>query len=210
MVRAQVAGITGFGLPCLGHGKPVPGVTGGAGSLAAVHIQPTHAHVRPGCRVQIARFIDGQFGAVAVQTADLALVVRIHALVKPWVQFPYDLNGVGVFALAVLGYFVRMASGAILGGDDRGDGYFVLFLTVGQVAAAIVFIVSFGHIIVSRLGQVAVQAGDVGVGVAAVGPIAEQTGIGLFVAFNAGHSLRWNTAFDAEFFNLGKIGLSHG
>jgi hypothetical protein len=89
-----------------------------------------------------------------------------------------------------------------------GTLYFLL--TVGQVVAAIVFFVALGHILIPRLGQVAVQAGDVGIGVAAVGPVPEQTGVGLLVAFNTGLGLRWNAAFDAEFLDFGKVGLSHG
>jgi hypothetical protein len=131
-----------------------------------------------------------------------ALVVRVHALVQPGVQLPHDLDGVGMLAFAVLGHLVRMAAGAVLGRNDGGDGHLVLFLTIGQVAAAIVFFVVFGDILIARLGQVAVQAGDVGIGVAAVGPVPEQAGVGLFVAFDAGLGLRRHAALDSVFLDL--------
>jgi hypothetical protein len=97
-----------------------------------------------------------------------------------------------------------------LGVTTVAMGTLYFCLAVGQVAAAVVFFVLLGHVLIPRLGQVAVQAGDVGVGVAAVGPVPEQTGVGLLVAFDAGLGLRRNAAFDAEFLDLGKVGLSHG
>ena len=115
-----------------------------------------------------------------------------------------------MLALAVLGHLVRVAAGAVLGGNDGGDGDFVLLLAIGKITAAVVLFVILGHILISRLGQVAVQTGDVGVGMAAVGPVAEQAGIGLLVALDAGYGLGRNAALDAKLLGLGVIGLCQG
>lgn len=144
---------------------------------------------------------------MAVIAADLALVVRIHPLVQPGVYFPYDLKRIGMFALAVLGYFVRMTAGAILGGDDGGDGHLVFLFTVGQVRAGVILFMCRGHVLITGLGQVAIQAGDVGTGMPALRPIVENARIDSLMALDAGHGFRGHTAFDAVLLRLGEVGL---
>mgnify|MGYP000532485693 CR=1 FL=1 len=210
MVRPKVAGIAGFGPPGLGDSEAMAAVAGGARTLAAVHVQPSHAHVGPGGGIQFALVVDGQHGPVAVVAAGFALVVRVHALVQPGVQLPHNLDGIGMLAFAVLDHLVGMAAGAILGRDHGSDGNFVFLLTIRKITAAVIFFVVLGHVLIPGLGQVTVQAGDVGIGVAAVGPVAEQAGVGLLVALDAGRGLGRNAALDAVLLHLGVVGLRPG
>ena len=112
-----------------------------------------------------------------------------------------------MLAFAVLDRLVRVAAGTVLGCHNRGDGDLVFLLAIGKIAAAVVFFVVLGHILIARLRQMAIQASDVRVGMAAVGPVAEQTGIGLLVALDASHGLGRDAALDAEFLHFGIVGL---
>ena len=55
MIRTQMALTAGFGLSGFHDGKPMTGMATGAAAQAAVQIDPAHADVGPGHRVQAYR-----------------------------------------------------------------------------------------------------------------------------------------------------------
>ena len=210
VVRAQVALAAGLGLAGLGHGEAVSGVAGRAAAQGAVHIHATHTHVGPGGGVELAVLVLLEDGAVAVVAAGGALPVAVHALVEPGVELPHDLDGVGVLALRILLDLVGMAAGAVLGRDGRGHGHAVLLLAPLVVGALVLLVVGVGHVGVMLLGLVAVQAGDVGAGVAAVCPVGEDARRLDLVAFDAGLGLFGHAPLDAELLDFGHVRPGQG
>jgi len=112
-----------------------------------------------------------------------------------------------MLGFAVLGGFVRVAAGAVLGGHDGSDGHLVFGLAPGQVGPAVILVMVLGQVAVAGLDQVAVQAGNVGVGVAAVGPVGKDPRGRGPVALDAGLGFRRHAALDAVLLDDGEIGL---
>ena len=108
-------------------------MTGSTRTLAAVGVNAADAGVRPGGWIDFAVFVDFNNRAVTIETAGFAFIIRIHAFVQPGIEFPHDFDGVGMFGFTVLGRFVWVAAGAVLGCYDGGDGHLVFFFTPGQV-----------------------------------------------------------------------------
>jgi len=69
--------------------------------------------------------------------------------------------------------------------------------------------VVFAHSRIVLLGQVAVQAGNVGLGVLTVGPVREEPRVLLLVALDAGLGLLGYLAGNLELFFLQLIALLH-
>jgi hypothetical protein len=63
-------------------------------------------------------------------------------------------------------------------------------------------------VLVTGLDQVAVQAGDIGIGMPALGPVRKNTGRCDAVAFDTCLGFRRDTALDAVLLDLGKIGAA--
>jgi hypothetical protein len=94
-----------------------------------------------------------------METACLPLDVIVHTVIQPWVYLPYQFEGIGVFALCILCGFSRMASGAILWRDNDTDRGFVMF----EVLLA--------YISVCRAGNMAIQTGNICMGMPAGRPV---------------------------------------
>ncbi len=211
MIRVQVTLVAGFGHTGFGHRKPMARVARCAGAFAAVQVEPSDAGIGPGVGIDFTFFIDLDHRTVTVKAAGLALIIGVHSLVQPGIQLPHDLDGVGMFAFAVLGGLIRVAAGTVLGGDNRGDWHLVFGFAPGHIRSAIVFLMVLGDVPVTGLYQVAVQTGNIGIGMSTLGPVCKRTGRRDAVAFNTCLGLRRDTALDPIFLDRGKIGLlSHG
>jgi hypothetical protein len=148
---------------------------------------------------------------MAVEASGFAFVIGVHPLVQPGIKLPHNFDGIGMFALAVLGGLIRVAAGAVLGSDNRGDRHLVFGLAPGHIRSAIILRMVLGDVLITGLDQVAVQTGDIGVGMAALGPVRKNTRSCGAVALDTCLGFRRHAAFDPIFFDLGKIGLlSHG
>ena len=64
---------------------------------------------------------------MAVIAAGFAFILRVHPLVEPWVELPHNLKGIGMFTFAVLNHLIRMATGAVFGGNDGRNGNLVSY-----------------------------------------------------------------------------------
>ena len=186
VVGAEVALAAGLGLAGFGDGEAVPRVAARTAPEAAVGVLAADADIGPGVRVEDA-LVDLDGRAVAVVAAGHPLDGVVGAFVHPQVDFPDDRQRVGVLAFGVLGGLGRVAARAIARRDDGADG------------GLAVLEVDLADIGVGRAGQVAVQAGDARVGVAAVGPVGDDAGAFLGVALDATLGLFADAAVDAVF-----------
>jgi hypothetical protein len=66
---------------------------------------------------------------------------------------------------------------------------------------------ALGDVLIARLNQMAVHAGDIGIGVAALGPVTKNTGCRHFVTLDTGLGLRRDAALDPILLDLGIVGL---
>jgi len=171
MVRAEVALAARFGLAGLGLGKGVPRMAGVAGALGTVGVDPADAGVGPALLVQaIGRSgIQLHLGAVAALAAEDRHGRAGQHVGQVRVLRLQNQPRRGVVGGAHLGRLPLVAAAAIRGRDQRGDADVVVDEAVG----------------VTRLGPVAVQAGDLVEGVGGAIPLLVQAGCFLLVAGQA-------------------------
>ena len=204
MVRAKVALAAGLGFSGFHHGKTMARMTTGATAFAAVHVDPAHPDVGPGGRCQFAVF-HFQDGAVAVVTSVDPFKIAVHAFVEPGINFPYDFKRIGVFAFAVLHGLIRMAPGAILGGDDCRNGDHVFFLPVFRVICLVLFKMGLADVRIAWVCGVTIVTGNIGTGMAAGSPVRKYTRMLFFMAFDTGHGLGCHGPFNSELFGFWHI-----
>ena len=111
MVGAQMALVAGFRHAGFRNRKAVTGVTGRAGALAAIGVDATDTGIGPGVGIDVTVFVDFNYRAVAVEAPGFAFIIGVHSLVQPGIEFPDNLDGVGMLGAAVLGDFVRDGTG---------------------------------------------------------------------------------------------------
>src|SRR6056297_3553822 len=113
-----------------------------------------------------------------------------------------------MLAFAVLFGLIRVAPGAVLGGDHAGHRHAVFRPAPFGIRFFILLVMVLGYIRIVLLGLVAVDTGDVGTGMAAVRPVCKNAGMLPLVALDACHAGIRNAPLDPERLFLGHIVFS--
>ena len=135
MIRAHVAATAVFRHPRLGAAEVVPKVTSRARAFGTVRVQSAHARVRPGRRVQLAARQHLDFRTVALPApADgggrVVMHIALHHFRQHIVQAAQYFGGFGMVAGLEFFGFLFMATGTVLGGNNRGDEEAIMLKTV--------------------------------------------------------------------------------
>jgi len=164
----------------------MPGMAARAAPQAAVEIEPADPDIGPGGSFELTLVIGLEHRAVAGVAAGGALGGVVQALIEPGIDLPDDFQGIGVLAAGILLDLVGVAARTVLGRDHAGDGHPVFGRAPLVVRALVLLVMLLRDVGIELLGLVAVDAGDVGRGMAAGRPVGEKPRGFDLVAFDAG------------------------
>src|SRR6056297_2972439 len=110
-----------------------------------------------------------------------------------------------MLAFAVLFGLIRMAPGAVLGGDHAGHRDTVFRTAPFGIRLFILLVMVLGHVRIMLFRFVAVNTRDIGTGMPAVRPVRKNAGMLPLMTLNTRHTGFRNASLNPEFLFLGHI-----